>query len=170
MKGWEVKWSTPIPQILKLLPPNIKMLLKCISGAAESLRISIFGSSVHRVCIFFYISFLYTSQVRSQGGFEGVRTNKKPEPGPQSDWTRRSCFFSYNAPYKHIPTDTGAISLRTSRWRWHSQVTWSHDCKFHSTTPNTSLGMWRICSKLPKLSQVWSRIEYLLEYYSNHSD
>ena len=30
MKGWEVKWSNP--QILKLLPPNMRMLLKCISG------------------------------------------------------------------------------------------------------------------------------------------
>jgi len=28
-----IKWSNP--QILKLLPPNMTMLLKCISGAAE---------------------------------------------------------------------------------------------------------------------------------------
>ena len=51
LKGWKVKWSNP--QILQLLPPNMRMLLKCISGVVENLRISISGSCVHRVCIFF---------------------------------------------------------------------------------------------------------------------
>ena len=57
-KGWQVKWSNS--QILKLLPANMRMLLKCVSGAAEMLRFPKFGACVHRVCIFF-IAFLYNS-------------------------------------------------------------------------------------------------------------
>jgi len=56
MKSSEAKWSNP--QMLNLPPPNMRILLKCVSGPAENLRISKFRAYTGRICIFFYCIFV----------------------------------------------------------------------------------------------------------------
>jgi len=44
-----------------LPPPKMRILLKCVSGAANNLRISKFRAYTGRVCVFFFIAYLCNS-------------------------------------------------------------------------------------------------------------
>jgi len=57
LKGWEPEW--PNPQTSDFSPPNLKMLLKCVSGAAEEFQNV--GHTFTLNTYFFLITFLGNS-------------------------------------------------------------------------------------------------------------